>query len=155
MPTTLTGILKAVETQLVSKVTKLTLLNVEIAADPKDYSPRVSKYGAVIFGAGFGITGFAGGLEFKEVRINIAFLHVRSTDARSQDIKRIEMLFTELTDQARPGLQARFLSGDGLLSEPLELLNQGPMTSPKPDHVRVDQLWRCMYHHLIKDHLDA
>lgn len=155
MPTTLNGILEAVETQLVSKVTKLTALNVEIAADPKDYSTRVSKYGAVIFGAGFGVDGFAGGLEFKEVRINIAFLHVRSTDVRTQDAKRIEMLFTELTDQARVGLQARFLTGSGLLSEPLELLNQGPMTAPKPDHVRVDQLWRCMYHHLISEHLSA
>lgn len=154
MATTLIGILKGVETQLVAKVSNLGATNVEIADDIEDYTPRVSKYGAVIFAAPLGFDGFRGGLELKEIRINIAFIHRRSTDFHSEDIKKLEMLLTELVDQARVGLQGRFLVGAGLLSEPLELLSQGTFKTKK-DHIRIDQNWRCMYHHLIMDHINA
>lgn len=155
MPTTLNGILEAIEAQLVLKVTKLTTLNVEIATDAEGYEPRVSRYGAVIFGFGFSADGFRGGLEFKVVQIDIAFIHKRLTDVSSEDPKAIEMLLTELTDQARVGLQARFFAGAGLLSEPMEFVRQTTPKKPQPNHVRIDQNWRCMYHHSIRDHLVA
>ena len=111
MPTTLNGILEAIEAQLVLKVTKLATLNVEIATDAEGYEPRVSKYGAVIFGCGFSADGFKGGLEFKVVQIDIAFIHKRSTDVSSEDPKAIEMRLTEVTEQALPGLPASALCG--------------------------------------------
>lgn len=156
MATSLHGILEQIEAQLVLKVAKLTTLTVEWTTELTGYTPRVSKYGAVIFGCAFNCDGFRGGLEFKEVAIDIAFFHVRSTDVRSEDRKAIEMLFTELTDQSRVGMQARFFPAtDGALSEPMELLRQRSPLKTKTNHLRCDQHWRCMYHHFIKDHLSA
>ena len=154
---TLIGILKETQALLALKVPKLSTGNVEYTASISDYKPRIDRFGAVVFGMGFRADGFKGGIEFKEVRLNIAFLHVRDTDTPHEDILRAEMLLVHLADKAMEQLQARFLTGDGTLDEPLELLSQASPESPKGTSlIRVDQVWRCMYaHYLLRDRLSA
>lgn len=149
---TLWGILEATRTRLAGQITELSETNIDITVKVRGYKPTADRYGAVIFGAGFGVEGFKGGMEMKVVRLNLALIHARSTDPVGSDALRIEMILVKLADKARAALQNHFLTGDGALDEGLELLSQGP----PEDHdavpwIRVNQVWRCMYHHLLKD----
>lgn len=152
---TLIGILQETQALLALKVPKLSTGNVEYTASIRDYKPRIDRFGAVVFGIGFSIDGFAGGMEMKNVRINIAFLHVRDTDTPYEDILRMEMLLTHLAEKAAEQLSGRFLTGDGTLDESLELLTQSPPEKNGANLIRVNQTWRCMYNHFLRDRLSA
>lgn len=149
---TLWGILEATRARLASEISGLSVPNIHITTKIRGFKTTVDRYGAVIFGAGFGVEGFKGGMEMKVVRLNLVLLHARSTDPVDSDALRIESILVNLADKSRAALHNQFLSGDGALDEGLELMSQGPAE----DHddvpwIRVNQVWRCMYHHLIKD----
>ena len=149
---TLWGILEETRTRLAAQITELSVANIHITTKVRGFKSTVDRYAAVIFGAGFSVEGFKGGMEMKVVRLNVALIHARSTDPVSSDAARIEMILVQLADKSRVALENQFLANDGALDEGLELLSQGP----PEDHdtapwIRVNQVWRCMYHHLLKD----
>ncbi len=149
---TLWGILEATKTRLAAQITELSEANIHITTKVRGFKGTVDRYAAVIFGAGFSTEGFKGGMEMKVVRLNVALIHARSTDPVDSDAARIEMILVQLALKSKNALQNQFLSGDGALDEGLELLSQGPPEDhDTPPWIRVNQVWRCMYHHLLKD----
>lgn len=151
MPTTVHGILSEIKNRLLT-VDNLSAGNVEIVDHERIEFPMTSRYAALIFWREIRPTGFPGGLEMKELFISIAMLHARETDERQDDILRLTMVIKELHDQALDALQARFLTGDGALHEPVEFLGSSPIKIGSTV-IRINMEFRCMWNNFIRDRL--
>lgn len=152
MATILDDVLSAVKTQLIAGVDNLAAGNTLIADHSGIVFPNTSRYSAFIWWRSLVPTGFPGGMEMKELQIDIALIHLRETDERQRDTFRLTMIVNELHEQALQALQARFLSGTAALDEPLEFIGATPIKIDEKV-IRIDQNYRCMYNDFLKDRL--
>lgn len=150
----LSTIVDAIKTQLVGNVPKLSTGNVFISYDSQLEIPdaTASHYGAVIFFPGMDFEGFPGGMEMKVVTFNLVLWHVRSTDQLKRDEIRFKTLVTDLSEKSRDALNGQILTG---MDEPLEQVREDMGPKAIGYLIRADQHWRFMFHHFIKDRINA